>query len=88
MEVLVLDDKEGVGAVNLFAISVGAGVNALEKSTNFVGAGLIPHGMEFGMIAELEIFKGLDGFFVEYRKGPFGEKSIRVGESSGRLVSD
>ena len=40
------------------------------------------------MIAELEIFKGLAGFFVEYRKGPFGEKSIRVGESSGRLVSD
>ena len=40
------------------------------------------------MISELAIFKCLDGFFVEYRKGPFGEKSIRVGESDGRLGSD
>ena len=40
------------------------------------------------MIAELAIFKGLSGFFVDYRKGPFGEKSISVGESGGRLGSD
>ena len=44
--------------------------------------------MEFGVIAELAVFKGLDGFFVEYRKGPFGKKSIRVGESGGILGSD
>ena len=68
MDVVVLDDKEGVGAVHLFAVSVWAGVNALAKSTKFIGAGLIPHGMEFGMIAELAIFKGLAGFFVEYRR--------------------
>ena len=35
------------------------------------------------MIAELAVFKGLDGFSVEDGKGPFGKKSIRVGESSG-----
>ena len=56
MDVLVLDDEEGVGAVNLFAVSIWAGANALEESTKFVGAGLIPYGMEFGMIAELIIF--------------------------------
>ena len=44
--------------------------------------------MEFGVIANLAIFKGLDGFFVEYREGPFGEKSIRVGESGGILGCD
>ena len=67
---------------------VGAVTNALERFTKFVGAGLIPYGMEFGMIAELAIFKGLAGFFVEYRKGLFGEKSIIVRESGGRLGSD
>ena len=40
------------------------------------------------MIAELAIFKGLAGLFVDYRKGPFGEKSIRVGEYDGILGSD
>ena len=88
MDVPVLDDKEVVDSVNLFAFSVGDGANASVESTKFVGAGLIPYGMEFGMIAELAIFKGLAGFLVEYRKGPFGEKSIRVGESGGRLGSD
>ena len=88
MDVLVLDDDEGVGSVNLFAVYFGACANSLAESTKFFGAGLIPYGMEFGMIAELAIFKGLAGFLVEYRKGPFGEKSIRVVESSGRLGSD
>ena len=69
-------------------MSVGAGAIALEDSTKVVGAGLIPYGIEFGMIAELAVFKGLDGFFVEYRNGPFGKKSIRVGDSGGRLGSD
>ena len=40
------------------------------------------------MIAKLAIFKGLDGFFVEDGKGPFGKKSIRVEESSGKHGSD
>ena len=44
--------------------------------------------MEFGMIAKLAIFKGLAGFFIEDGKGPFGENSIIVGESGGRLGSD
>ena len=69
-------------------MSVRAGANALECSTKFVGAVLIPYGMEFGMITNLAIFKGLAGFFIEDRKGPFGEKSIRVGESGGRIGSD
>ena len=69
-------------------MSVGAGANALEYSTKVVGAGLIPYGMKFLMIAELVVFKGLEGFFVEYRNGPFGKKSIRVGDSGGRLGSD
>ena len=69
-------------------MSVGAGANALEDSNKGVGAGLIPYGMEFGMIAELAVFKGLDGFFVGYRNGPFGKKRIRVGDSGGRLGSD
>ena len=72
----------------MFAMSVGAGANALAESTKFFGSGLIPNGMQFGMIAELAIFKGLAGFFVDYRKGPFGEKSIRVGEYDGILGSD
>ena len=67
---------------------IGAGANALAESTKFVGAVLIPYGMEFGMIAELAVFKGMDGFFVEYRKGPFFKKSIRVGESGESLGSD
>ena len=72
----------------MFAMSVGDGSNGLSESTKVVGAGLIPYGMEFGMIAELAVFKGLDSFFVEYRKGPFGKKSIRVGESGGIIVCD
>ena len=40
------------------------------------------------MIEKLEIFKGLAGFFIEDGKGPFGENSIIVGESGGRLGSD
>ena len=65
MDVLVLDDKEGVDAVNLFAMSGWDGDNAFEDSTKVIGSGLIPYDMEFGMIAELAIFKGLDVFFVE-----------------------
>ena len=49
-------------------MSVGAGANALAESTKIVGAGLILYGMEFWMIAKLEIFKGLDSFFVKYRR--------------------
>ena len=69
-------------------MSVEAGANALTESTKFVGSGLIPYGMEFGMIAELAIFKGLASFIIEHRKGPFGDNSIRVGDSGGRLGSD
>ena len=72
----------------MFFISVGDGANDLAESTKFVGAGLIPYGMEFGIIADLAVFKGLTGFFVEYRKGPFGEKSIRLGESGEIIGSD
>ena len=67
---------------------VGAVANALAEYTKFFVTGLIPYGVEFGMIAELAVFKGLAGFFVEVGKGPFGEKSIRVGDSGGRLGSE
>ena len=72
----------------MFAVYFRSGANALEYSTKFVGAGIITYGMEFGMITKLAIFKGLAGFFIEDRKGLFGEKSLRVGESGGRIVSD
>ena len=72
----------------MFAVYFRSGNNALEYYTKFIGAGIIPYGMEFGMIAKLAIFKGLAGLFIEDRKGPFGEKSIIVGDSGGRLGSD
>ena len=69
-------------------MSVRDDANGLEFSTKFVGAVLIPYCMEFGMITNLAIFKGLASFIIEHRKGPFGDNSIRVGDSGGRLGSD
>ena len=69
-------------------MSVRVCANALEDSTKFIGAVLIPYGMEFGMITNLAMFNCLSGFFVDYRKVPFGEKSIIAGDYGGRLRSD
>jgi hypothetical protein len=51
---------------------VGARVDALAESAEFVGIGFAPYGAKFGVSAELLVVKGLARVVVKDRSGEFG----------------
>ena len=71
---VVVDDKEGVGAVDAFAGAFRVGFNALAETSEFIGVGFIPNLMKLGVLVELTVFKGLACFAVENWHCPFCEE--------------
>ena len=66
-DVVVVDDEEGVSTFGVWARGGGIFYNALTETDNFVGVGLVPNTLVFGIFSELIIFKCLARVKVENR---------------------
>ena len=56
-DVLVVNDKEGIGVKDTLTYVIGAGSNALAQAIKFFGVGLVPSVCVRGVLAELAVFK-------------------------------
>ena len=63
--VATFDDKENVGAVNMFDFSVSAQPNALAQASHFIGVGLVTFFVKFGMIAQFVVLDLLARVFIK-----------------------
>ena len=75
-DVLIVDDEEGVGALDARACDGGRGADALEQAAKFIEVGLIPCALELGMEAKLAILKCLTSVEVQDRHIPVVEERI------------
>ena len=57
MDVLVVDDEEVIGAMDVLASAIGASVNTLIEEAKFVGVGSVPDVCVFGVLVELAALK-------------------------------
>jgi hypothetical protein len=56
--VIIVDEVEGVSAVDAFGGTTCCEANALTEAAQFIGVGFAPHLSEHGVLAELAVFKG------------------------------
>ena len=64
-DVVVVNYKEGDGAVDVLVGAFWVGAYALAEASEFVGVGFIPNLVELGVFAELTVFESLACFAVK-----------------------
>ena len=65
-DVVIVGNKESVGAQNSFFRAGGIGAYALAEESNFVGVGLVPDILVLWMFAELSVFKVFPCFYIQH----------------------
>ena len=66
--IVIVDEKEGVSARNLFGSGVGSRSNSLAQSSELVGVGGVPSCIVAGISTELAMFKEFTSGGIEDRK--------------------
>ena len=66
--IVIVDEKEGVSARNLFGSGVGSRSNSLAQSSELVGVGRVPSCLVAGISTELAMFKEFTSGGIEDRK--------------------
>ena len=67
---LIVDDEEGVGALDARAFVGGRSSNALTQAADFIAVGLVPCVLVLGMAVELAIVKCMASVEVQDRHSP------------------
>jgi hypothetical protein len=65
-DVVIVDDKEGVSARNLFGIGGGSQTNSLAQSSEIVGVGSVPSCLVAGILSELAMLEEFTSGGVEH----------------------
>ena len=68
-DIIVLNTKEGIGAIDTFCAGLGAGANALAESTKFICIRGVPSCLVPWVTAELVVIEELAHCWIEHQTG-------------------
>ena len=73
LDVVVVDDMEGVGPIDPFTNALGPYTNALAQAAHIVGVLIVPDGHKAWVLAELAVREVIASLLIEDRHLPHDE---------------